>query len=172
MNPQLPAPSTDSSPCWAGPGRASFSGALRIWGKWRPAGVARSSCWAACAELSYRANSHPRVFSPILVSHRSPGGRYGVCCMQEARQVWHGWRAGRSGMVAWGQQVTGLQDPADVGNGGSSAWLTACLCCRLTVRAVPKTLVPSCSPPQSEATYWPHSIARNGWAPSASWPSR
>ncbi|XP_017815666.2 docking protein 3 isoform X1 [Papio anubis] len=103
---------------------------------------------------------------------RSAGGRCGLCCMQEAHQAWHGWKAGRSGMVAWEQQVTGRQGLAGEGSDGSSAWLTVCRCCRPTVRAAPGTPVPSCSPPPSEATCWPRSTARPGWAPSASWPSR
>ena len=44
----------------------------------------------ACARLSCRENCHPRVISPIFISCRSPGGRYGVYCMQEAHQAWHG----------------------------------------------------------------------------------
>ncbi|XP_036701269.1 docking protein 3 isoform X2 [Balaenoptera musculus] len=75
-------------------------------------------------------------------------------------------------MVALGQQVTGLWGLAGEESGGSSAWLTACPCCRLTARAARGTLVPSCSPPRREATCWPHSTASLGWAPFAIWPSR
>ena len=71
-----------------------------------------------------------------------------------------------------GQQVTGLRGLAGGENGGSSAWLTACPCYRLMVRAAPGTLVPSCSPPWSEATCWLQRTAKHGWAPSVSWPSR
>ena len=41
-------------------------------------------------ELLQVGNCHLRVISPIFISCRSPGGRYGVYSMQEAPRAWPG----------------------------------------------------------------------------------
>lgn len=108
------------------------------------------------------------LFISVPFLHSSgPGGRFEHSSLLPAPSAWPAWRSLMHGITA-----QCLTSPCSAAPAASSVCPTASPLAPWALRAAPKPLLPSTSPPPRRTTCWQPSSGMSGSSSSASWPFR